>query len=379
MRVAVATNCIPPYRYPVFRQLSDNPALTLRIFVSLPLDASSELARSTLPIDHPLTINFRLDTRHVEADTRQTEAVPLPMGLIWALLRFWPEVIVSGDFGPRSLLCWLIARIVGAKFLIWTEEIQSSARGRSSLQRKLRRFLLPRADGFFSWGEPARDYLLLEGVALDRITVVPQSIDVDGWNSFRPPQSRDVLRGELGFVGITFLLVGRFVERKGFDRFIKAWSSLPDSATSRAAAVVVGAGELSADLVDLSRKLEARNIIFKGRLNAVELARYYTACDVFVFPSLEDVWGMVVNEALLFGMPVLGSVHAGAVQQLVHDGETGSAFDPNDIREFTRRLLLWIDAAPRFSRDACRALAESLHPTVGANAISARLLRELSD
>ena len=378
MRVAVATNCIPPYRYPVFRQLSDNPALTLRIFVSLPLDASSELARSTLPIDHPLTINFRLDTRHVEADTRQTEAVPLPMGLIWALLRFWPEVIVSGDFGPRSLLCWLIARIVGAKFLIWTEEIQSSARGRSSLQRKLRRFLLPRADGFFSWGEPARDYLLLEGVALDRITVVPQSIDVDGWNSFRPPQSRDVLRGELGFVGITFL-------------------RRPVRGAQRVRPIHQGV-VFAARFRNFTRRGRCRR---RGR--TLRRPRRFIAEAGGTQHHIQRPPECRGAGALLHGLRCIRFSltrrrlgHGGKRSHALRDAGSwqrprGSRTTVGHRRRNRQRFRsqrhsgIYAPAAPvdrrgpALSRDACRALAESLHPTVGANAISARLLRELSD
>jgi glycosyltransferase involved in cell wall biosynthesis len=317
-----------------------------------------------------------MGTRHVEVGTRQKEVVPFPIGLMWSLPRFHPKVIVSGDFGPRTLLCWLVARALGARLFIWTEEIRSSARGRFSLQRTLRRLLLPRADGFFAWGEPARDYLISQGVQLDRISVVPQSIDIEDWNRLRPRQSRSSLRGELGLSGITFLLVGRLVERKGIDRFIKAWAALAGSMTSKATALIVGAGELESELSALSMQLGARNLVFMGTLSSGELAKYYTACDVLVFPSLEDVWGMVVNEALLFGMPVLGSVHAGAVQQLVCEKETGQVFDPNDLPEFTRILEQWIEQTPGISREKCRNLAESQSPAAGATAIAARLLQE---
>jgi glycosyltransferase involved in cell wall biosynthesis len=376
MRVAVATNCIPPYRFPVFRDLSKDPSLSICIFVSLPLEASSDLARAHLHLERPLTLNVSVGTRHVEVGTRQKEVVPLPIGLIWSLIRFHPKVIVSGDFGPRTLLCWLVARALGARFLIWTEEIRSSARGRSSLQRALRRLLLGRADGFFAWGEPARDYLISQSVEPDRISVVPQSIDVEDWNRLRPQQSRTSLRAELGLSSITFLLVGQLVERKGIDRFIKSWAALPSSMTSKATALIVGAGELESELSALSLRLGARNIAFMGNLSSSELAKYYTACDVLVFPSLEDVWGMVVNEALLFGMPVLGSVHAGAVQQLVYEKETGLVFDPNDIPEFTRILARWIEQTPGISAERCRTLVESQSPAVGAKAIAARLLHQ---
>jgi glycosyltransferase involved in cell wall biosynthesis len=376
MRVAVATNFIPPYRFPIFRDLSANPSLSLCIFVSMPLEASCDLARTHLHLERPLTLNVNIGTKHVEVGTHQKEEVPLPIGLTCSLIRFRPKAIISGDFGPRTLLCWLVARMIGARLLIWTEEILSSARGRSTLQRALRRLLLPRTDGFFAWGEPARDYLISQGVGLDRISVVPQSIDVEDWNRLRSPRSRDDLRTELGLSGITFLLVGRLVERKGIDRFIRSWAALPASLTANASALIVGAGELGSELRALSLQLGARNIEFKGGLSSGELAKYYAACDVLVFPSLEDVWGMVVNEALLFGLPVLGSIHAGAVQQLVCGKETGLGFDPNDGPEFTRILSQWIERTPGVSRERCRTVGESQTSAAGASAIAARLLHQ---
>src|SRR5262249_23371901 len=159
----------------------ENPSLSICIFVSMPLEASCDLARAHLRLERPLTLNVNMETRHAAAGTRQQELVPLPIGLVWSLIRFRPHVILSADFPPPTLMGWLVARALGARFLIWTEEIRSSARGRSSLQRALRRFLLPRADAFFAWGEPARDYLASQGVEADRISEVPQSIDVEDW------------------------------------------------------------------------------------------------------------------------------------------------------------------------------------------------------
>lgn len=78
------------------------------------------------------------------------------------------------------------------------------------------------------------------------------------------------------------------------------------------------------------------NIMFVGPQDPEALARWYSVADVFVFPSLVDVWGLVVNEAMACGLPVLASKYAGASQELVRDGEWGSCLIPMTSRPSRR-------------------------------------------
>ena len=90
-----------------------------------------------------------------------------------------------------------------------------------------------------------------------------------------------------------------------------------------------------------------------GAKSAAELARHYAAADVFVLPSLVDVWGLVVNEAMCFGLPILASQYAGAAQSLI-SGEIGIVFNPLDIEEFTSRLRAWAENPPIPAPKHCR-------------------------
>jgi len=345
MRVVFVTNIVPDYRLRVFRQLHAELGADLRIFVSQPLRHSCMAAQRELPLVHVPALHLTFATHHRERRTVQREPLALPWLLPWQLLRFAPEAIVAGDFGVRTLLCWLAARVRGARLLIWSEDIAASAVGRSRLQKRLRRWLCARADGFLAWGLPAADYLRSLGASDASILVCDQAVDNDWWMAHATAVKRERARQALGLDGTVFLLVGRMLALKGFEQFLRAWAKVPAGIRTPVLVLLVGDGPERASLKALSEALALTRVRFEGSKSPEELAAYYAAADVFVLPSLQEVWGLVVNEALCFGLPVLASRYAGAAQQLI-DGRGGELCDPLDIEAFARRLCRWAAQPP---------------------------------
>ena len=370
LRVAVVTNCIPQYRYPVFKRVIADTPSRWRFFLSSSSAQTCTDAQRNLPITFCLGLNPQFRNTLHRVGATQREHLPIPLTLPWHLLAYRPNVIVSGDYGPRSLLCWAIARITGARFIIWSEEISSSAQGRSRLQAFMRRFLIRRADAFLPWGQPAASYLRSMGVAEHTIYKCQQAIDNDYWVSRARSLDRRSVRASKGFCGRVFLLVGRLVERKGFANFLRAWAKLPCAARSQCMAVIVGSGEQERELRQLANDLRLSNVRFDGAKFGDELLPYYVGADVLVFPSLEDVWGLVVNEALCCGLPVLASKYAGASQELIAgpEADADNLFDPVDIDAFARAIGRWVHDGPAIQQESL--LAKVRHATHTASAIA---------
>jgi glycosyltransferase involved in cell wall biosynthesis len=359
-KVAFVTNFIPIYRFPVYRMLNRLGGFDFEIFTSMPLALSCREALASLPIKYSASLNIPRGTRHRVSGGRQRELVSLPLGLIRDLIAYRPDVIVAGELGIRSFVCWCAAKILGSKFVLSSEEISTSAMGRSKLQLRLRRFLVRRADAFLAWGVPAQEYLLSLNIPASRVSTCAQAVDNEYWIGLAKLLDRKTERSALGFEGTVFLLVGRAVQRKGFQNFIAAWSRLSAHHHSRACAVIVGDGDYLPDLKRLTADLGLTNIRFVGIKAARELARYYYAADIFVFPSLEDVWGLVVNEAVCFELPILASRYAGASQSFLVDSNLGLLFDPADIHQFEQNLRMWIDSPPARAPEACRRALRDL-------------------
>ena len=351
--VAFVTNIVPIYRYPVFGSLHRVGSFRFKILVTVPLSESCREAIATLPMEHSASLNLRYTTNHRTAGASQREPLSIPLSVAGDLIRFRPDIIVAGDLGIRSLICWVAAKCIGSRFVLWSEDIESSANGRSRLQRQLRRFLVKRADAFLAWGEPAQRYIESFGVPPSRIFTCAQAIDNEYWLQQAQRLDRAAERTALGLSGTVFLLVGRALPLKGFQNFLQAWDGLPRELHARISAVIVGDGDHLASLRALAAARGLSNVRFAGAKSAAELARYYAAADVFVLPSLVDVWGLVVNEAMCFGLPILASQYSGAAQSLV-SGEIGIVFNPLDIEGFTSRLRDWAENPPIPAPKHCR-------------------------
>jgi glycosyltransferase involved in cell wall biosynthesis len=88
-------------------------------------------------------------------------------------------------------------------------------------------------------------------------------------------------------------------------------------------------------------------VVFPGFRQIGELPGFYAGAGAFVHPALEEPWGLVINEAMASGLPVLSSRNVGAAEELVVEGKTGYLFDPNSVEEIASALVKIVAMEPR--------------------------------
>lgn len=114
------------------------------------------------------------------------------------------------------------------------------------------------------------------------------------------------------------ITVGQFIRRKGFDVLLNAWVKCDKEYEL----YIIGA-EPTKEYLDIKEELHLENVHFEGFKTKEELKCYYQAADLFVFPTREDIWGLVVNEAMANGLPVITTDKCVAGLELIKDGENG--------------------------------------------------------
>ncbi|MBV5329886.1 MAG: glycosyltransferase family 4 protein [Chlorobium sp.] len=119
----------------------------------------------------------------------------------------------------------------------------------------------------------------------------------------------------------SFLYVGRLCPEKNLRLLVEVFNELP-----RLKLTIVGSGPMAGELEEIARK----NITFRAHVPNQEIGKTYLDHDVFVLPSVSEPWGLVVDEALHYGLPVLVSRNVGCHTELVEEGKTGLTFDPYD-------------------------------------------------
>tara|TARA_R110002110_G_scaffold415719_1_gene654174 strand:- start:11985 stop:13025 length:1041 start_codon:yes stop_codon:yes gene_type:complete len=211
-----------------------------------------------------------------------------------------------------SLLCLKKKNCLALESSIY----ESQDRG---VKKTIKSMFLKRISTIFYSGTPHLqliENLGFQGQALKTLGV--------GLTHYQPRQQIDAgLKGR-------FLYVGRLSEEKNLKFLLDAFRKLPDYRLT-----LIGDGPQRAKLMqDIPN-----NVQILGHIPHVELAQYYQKHDVFILPSIREPWGLVIEEALYYHLPIIASDRVGASIDLVLNPQTGVLFDPMDEASFLEAMI----------------------------------------
>lgn len=253
------------------------------------------------------------------------------------------DICVSGYSSPTEALAIMKLRAMKKAYYLSTDGgFIKDAPG--SIKYKIKRYFINGAAGYFSTSQSCDDYLIHYGADPGKLIRYPfTSLHEDDVRKTPPTATEKAkLRGEFGLPADRRIAVacGRFIESKGFDELIKASQSVPELL------IVICGDEPTAEYVDLIAKNTVKNVRLLGFQSKDTLKDLFAACDFFVLPTKTDVWGLVVNEAMASGLPVITTDMCGAGLALVKDNENGFLIPAGD-REALEDALKKMSAMPR--------------------------------
>jgi glycosyltransferase involved in cell wall biosynthesis len=255
-----------------------------------------------------------------------------------------PEIIVCGGYNYFAM--WQAQRWTrrrGIPFLLWSESNALDFRRKLGIVEAAKRNFISACEGYVVPGSSAAAYLKTFGVTTDKIFVAPNAVDVERFARGAEKARRDAdVRKRLGLPQRYLLYVGRFVRGKGVLDLLTAYATLPESTRRDVGLVMAGDGEERNELVRRSRAIQPGTVVFPGFQQRDQLPAFYALSEALLFPTYSDPWGLVVNEALACGLPVIATDVAGCVADLVQDGENGYVVrvgTPDLLAEAVTRLL----------------------------------------
>ncbi len=279
------------------------------------------------------------------------------------LRRFRPDAIVTTEMGARTLVA--LAYGFFARIPVWVmiESSLHTVRNTGRLRAFVRRVIARRARRWFAVGTCAMEYLSSLRVPRGQVIVIQNTVDE------RPFRAARRLSPVIHPKPLA-LCVGQLVPRKGVGLLLEALAALSARGIDMELRIA-GDGPERRRLEARARELELHDVHFLGHRTTSEIAVLFARSDFLVFPTLEDVWGLVVNEALWAGLPVLASRYAGCAQELL---PAENIFDPLDQEGFVAALqraavegLAPADETPLWTTAmAARRVAETLLATLGA-------------
>jgi glycosyltransferase involved in cell wall biosynthesis len=306
---------------------------------------------------------------------RVFEKIPageMKRGIVRELDRLRPDAVAIAGWGTvdaRACLDW--CKRNDAKAIVMSETRAADGR-RVWWKEWVKSRIVRRFDAALCGGESHKRYLVQLGMPEGRIALGYNVVD----NDFFKSRTADC---GTWIDGSYFLASNRFVERKNLGRLLEGYKIFQDSVFRIQGAektgvwplVLLGDGELRGELearcAELGLKIamgfphegagstEGQNlklnsyklktpagggcVVFAGFRQIGELPSFYAGAGAFVHPALEEPWGLVINEAMASGLPVLSSRNVGAAEELVVEGETGFLFDPGDVNSIAESLF----------------------------------------
>jgi len=248
-----------------------------------------------------------------------------------------PHVLVLGGYFDATMwLAFAVGLILKIPVIFWTEGTKEPQSILGAMTRSLRILFLKKSSAVVVPGRLSRNYVISLGADTRNVFVAPNAIENELFvnASYKYRLHNEELKARLGYKSkVVILYVGRLHKEKGVTFLLEAFGKLK-SEIDDIALVIVGYGELYNTLHKLCQEKKINDVVFAGAiLDYKQLIEYYSMADIFVLPTLGDVWGFVINEAMACGLPVVATRASQAAQEMIRSRENGYIVKEADAGE----------------------------------------------
>ena len=275
--------------------------------------------------------------------------------IIGHLLKFRPQVIFSSSFGIWTIIALLLKPLFWWRVIIAYEGCSPGVDYRNSAARLfVRRLMIWMADACITNSKAGSEYLI-EILKAKKELVFVQPYEIPDEHTLPAIAEGEQLEQLNLPYRPVFLFVGHIIPRKGLPLLLQACSLLQARGYSQFTLLVVGNGPQQQELAAFCHEHHLSDRVqWIGRVPFDKIGTYFHATDVFVFPTLEDTWGVVTLEAMLLGKPILCSTGAGT-SELVVSGENGYVFAPEDAEQLATLMQKFFDESALIPKMGARS------------------------
>jgi glycosyltransferase involved in cell wall biosynthesis len=290
-------------------------------------------------VDAPPTHFHR---RTLFPDRRLSELTPLAQvcRMVSCLEALSPQALAVAGYSLPAMWAALAWAKLRRRPIVVMGDSTATDLPRIRWRETLKRWLVSRFDAALGGGAPQRAYFHALGVPEHCIFPGYDVVDNDHFsqNAQAARAQAETHRAALGLPASYFLSVSRFVSKKNLPGLLAAYARYRELSAAPWDLVLCGAGPEEARLRNQARALPG--VHFAGFRQADALPTYYGLAKCFILPSsMNEPWGLVVNEAMAAGLPVLVSRACGCRRDLVTEGVNGFTFDPRDPEALARLMV----------------------------------------
>lgn len=266
-------------------------------------------------------------------------------GILKTIKDFKPDVVnLTGYYDIASWTVLFYCKLKGIKTVL-SNESTANDHTRNGIKESIKSLIIKQFDGYFNFGTRSENYILSLGISAKKMLVKRNCVDNKAlkqiYLKYLPERNRQQQMLEISPKNFTF--VGRLIDYKNLFHFLEAFNLAQMNSSNNWGVIILGDGELKEDLQQFVFRNKIQNISFQNGVSWQQVPEYLALSDVLVLPSYSEPWGLVVNEAMACGLPVIVSDQCGCAIDLVKNGENGFTFSPDNQEQLTKILLKFMN------------------------------------
>jgi glycosyltransferase involved in cell wall biosynthesis len=321
MRIAIINNMPTPYRTDLYNYLYNNYNFDFTVIYS----TSNEDNRSW---SNDINMEYKykiLNSRTIKISKKvDYKYIHIPINIISTLNDLNPDIVIGHEYNPTVYLAYNWTKRKSKKFISWSDGTVNTERNINWMQRKIRKIICSKADSFIASSTKTKEVQISYGAEEKKIFKSYLTVDI---NKYRVNKTR--------YGCLNLLYVGRLIRGKGIDLLFNALKDIKNNFCLS----IVGNGPEEYELKRLTYELGISDkVIFCGYKNRDEITGQYKRADIFIMPTREDCFGLVITEAMCAGLPIICSKYADGAYDLIEEGKNGFIVDPYNSKELKERI-----------------------------------------
>ena len=340
VRLAIVTNIPAPYRIPVYNLLAQDLGEDFVVFFCAASEPNRQWDLPEMEFRHVFLRGHLVKKKEPYAHNN--------FDVLPSLVKFGPNVVLTTGYNPTHLYAWFYSVLWRKKHIAMTDGWLLNERQLTMLHRAARRMVLGTSHAFVGAGANSMELFASYGVKKD--DMFKSHLCADNGRFMEHSGNRDRK--------YDIMFSGQIIERK-IPAFFADVAGRVSKVKGDLRVLVLGDGPLRKKFLDDMSKAGVQ-FEYAGFVRQGDLPAYYSQARLLLLTTKEDAWGLVANEAMAAGTPVISTPYAGIVNDLLIDGRGGFVMEPDPVT-WGERILRVLDDPQlweRLSVDATEAVKE---------------------
>lgn len=285
---------------------------------------------------------FNYTTVFASVDSRIIRGKIIFQYMTELLYRLNPTVVAINGWADKGALVALYWCINNGRQIVLMSDSTERDEKRTIIKELIKSKIVTCCNSALVAGKPQKEYIIKLGLDPQKVFVGYDAIDNEYFSiaSKYIRSESDRFRNELNLPEKYFLSSNRLIQKKNLIRLLEAYNKYRMQIKEAWHLVLLGDGQDRFEVENKIKNLGLDNcVVLLGFKQYKELPIYYALAKCFILASISEQWGLVVNEAMASGLPVLVSKMCGCHEDLVEDGGNGFSFNPFDVDEICEKMI----------------------------------------